>query len=208
MGRPTLGGFVDLFNSYGIIVMYSKVPSFIYLTPKVRNWLEMGDTMSDFLKFAAICILLLIIIGGALYALDYIWTDFLHQNEVRQLEAKASWAEALAAKTQAEAERTREEAFLAQAEADKILAAGEADAIRAPAEAAARTVDRQSAVLVWWGVLTPFGVVLGTLILLVAGFGLGMTAVVAGAAFVKLGVKDSLDKLLARKDEEVNEHLE
>lgn len=164
--------------------------------------------MSDFLKFATICILLLVIIGSALYALDWIWTDFLHQNEVRKLEAEARRAEAIAIEVQAEAARTREEAFLAQAEADKILAAGEADAIRAPAEAAARTVDRQSAVLVWWGVLTPFGVVLGTLILLVAGFGLGMTAVVAGAAFVKLGVKDSLDKLLARKDEEVNEHLE
>lgn len=167
--------------------------------------------MKDFLKFAAICILLLAIIGGALYALDWIWTDFLHQNEVRKLEAEARRAEAVAVETLAEAERTREEAFLAQAEADKILAAGEADAIRAPALAAARTVDRQSAILAWWGMLTPFGVVLGILIILVAGFGLGMTVVVAGIAFARFGVKDTLDKMIkSLKDEngEVNEQLE
>ena len=135
--------------------------------------------MNDFLKFAAICILLLGVLVVMFIGLDYIWTDFLHQNEVRKLEAEARRAEAIAIEVQAEAARTREEAFLAQAEADKILAAGEADAIRAPAEAAARTVDRQSAVLTWWGMLTPFGVVLGAFTLLVDGFVLGMTAVVA-----------------------------
>ena len=152
--------------------------------------------MADFLKFAAICILLLAIVGGALYGLGYAWTDFTGQLETRRLEAEAVRAQADAAKLQAEADRTHEQAGLVQAQAARELARGEADAIRAPALAAAKTVNRQSAIMWYWGVLTPLGLLVTALVLLVAGFALGTTTMMGGVAFVKLGVSKQIQAFL------------
>lgn len=144
--------------------------------------------MSEFIKFTVICLLLLAIVGGTLYGLSYAWTDFTGQLEMRRLEAKAEQARADAAKLEAEASRMREQTGLVQAEAARELARGEADAIRAPAEAAAKAVNRQSAIMWYWGALTPLGLLFTALVLLVAGFAIGMTTVMGGIAFVRLDV--------------------
>jgi hypothetical protein len=143
----------------------------------------------DFLKFAGICILLLAIVGAALYGLSYAWTDFTGQMEMRRLEAEAEQA-------RAEADRAREQAGLVQAEAARELARGEADAIRAPALAAAKAVNRQSAIMFYWGALTPLGLLFTALVLVVAGFALGMTTLMGGVAFVRLDVAADIRRKL------------
>jgi hypothetical protein len=143
----------------------------------------------DFLRFAGICILLLAIVGAALYGLSYAWTDFTGQMEMRRLEAEAEQA-------RAEADRAREQAGLVQAEAARELARGEADAIRAPAEAAAKAVNRQSAIMFYWGALTPLGLLFTALVLVVAGFALGMTTLMGGVAFVRLDVAADIRRMM------------
>lgn len=161
--------------------------------------------MSEFIKFVVICLLLLAIVGGALYGLSYAWTDFTGQMEMRRLEALAEQARADAAKLEAEAERTREQAGLVQAEAARELARGEADAIRAPALAAAKTVNRQSAIMWYWGALTPLGLLFTALVLVVAGFVLGLTTLMGGIAFVHLDVGGEIRRILhATAQEGVN----
>ena len=94
----------------------------------------------------------------------YGWLEYSGEMEVRRLVAQAA-------------------ALTAQAEADEAAAdLANAEAVLAPAEAAALTVERQSAVMTFYGVITPLGLVAVAFTIVILGFG-------SGASFVLLAQK-------------------
>jgi hypothetical protein len=107
------------------------------------------------------CLLIGITVIGAVLALDA-WDSFTGKLEIRRLEAQAAAESARAGRVAAEAALEREAG-------EHALKEGQADAIRAPAEAAARAVDRQSVTLMYYGMLTPLGIVGLALALMAAG---------------------------------------
>jgi len=86
----------------------------------------------------------------------YGWLEYSGEMEVRRLVAQAA-------------------ALTAQAEADEAAAElANANAVLAPAEAAALTVERQSAVMTFYGVLTPAALVAVTFALMTMSCGVGI----------------------------------
>jgi len=121
--------------------------------------------------------MIVILLGGVLGLVWYTWQDMTGTLAIRRAEAAASQAAA-------EANLARNRADAALAEGARALAMGEADAIRAPAEAAGRAVDRQSALILYWGLLGPFGILFTLLSIGVGAFTLGAACVGIGLLVV------------------------
>jgi len=131
----------------------------------VKRWISVSaveeKTMTIVRTSVAIA-MLVILVGGVLGVIWYTWQDMTGGLAIRRLEAEASKAAA--------------EADLAAANADLTLAG----AIRAPAEAAAWAVRAQSTLMLYWGLLTPFGIVFTLLSVGVGAFAMGAACVGIG----------------------------
>lgn len=98
-----------------------------------------------------------ILLGGFL-ALNAAYTEYMRitgQLEIRKAEAETEKLQAQVDLESAAADRARAEGERIAAEGDRAQAIAIGEAIKAPSEAAARTVDRQSAVMTFWGFITP-----------------------------------------------------
>lgn len=136
----------------------------------------------------------ILIIGVIGYTIYTGWTSLAGQLATRNAEARANQA-------QAEADRLREAAELAEAQAAMEKARGEADALRIDAgaaaeviEAGARTINRQSFIVLLYGALTPVGVAITLILAVAVGLTTGALIVMVSARAKKSGVaKDARD---------------
>jgi len=115
--------------------------------------------MESMFRSLAILVVVVLAIGAVGAVAYYGWLEYSGELEVRRLVAQAA-------------------ALTAQAEADEAAAElANANAVLAPAEAAALTVERQSAVMTFYGVITPLGLVAVAFTIVILGFGSGASVV-------------------------------
>jgi len=122
--------------------------------------MENNMPFTQIIRPAAILLVGILAIIAVCAVAYYGWLEYSGEMEVRRLVAQAA-------------------ALTAQAEADEAAAElANANAVLAPAEAAALTVERQSAVMTFYGVLTPAALVAVAFTIMVlslaCGFALAM----------------------------------
>lgn len=165
--------------------------------------------MNKALSMLLLVVLIVGILAVAGFAIYDAWAEVTGRLAHRRLEAEVTKAEARAAEARAVADRTREEAALAAAMAEVTRAEGEADALRTQAEAGAmviaagaKTVNRQSFLFLFWGMLAPAGLAFTALCVLAAGFCIGMMVALGMTMAIKMGILREIKELLGGKDGE------
>jgi len=128
-----------------------------------------------------------VIVGGG-------WLIYQDVKAKRE-DAEAARLKAEADKLSAEADLMNASASAARAEGERELAKAQGEALKAPSEAAARAVDRQSSILMFWGLLTPAALVIIAVILSLGAGAIGALVVIG---MVRLRLAGRLDELLQR----------
>lgn len=138
----------------------------------------------------------LIVIALVIAAVYCCWVEISSKLTARRIEQQTAQAEARAAEMRAQADLAREHAARAQAEAAVAKAEGEADALRTEAQAAAEVINagatainRQSFLVLMWGILTPAGLVITGIALCLGGIvgGIAITMTVKAAGKTEVG---------------------